>query len=419
MQSLVSYDSDDDDDVEVQTEPQQPAVTLQTSTTSKQQEKKHSLEPERHENTSEAHDKETPIATEAEAEVREQVTIAHSSSRPPAAGPASVTPSITEPSTSAAVSELPIGPTIGPTVVGPAVGPTLPSVTNSPYGSYTSPSPSAPLSPYSLNRQQIQTLTLPHTIPPIPPSPPGTPPPETSNKFSNFLTLKRQGVHFNEKLSRSAALRNPRLLEKLMGFVGLDVSIGSEDAGGHWSPDQYISHLPPSVWDPAAWAKHEEGFIEKLRRSQQQVLEKRQKQAELDAARGQPRANLAFVGEKGTDYGTRKDGGTGASGAGAAAAAPRSAAERVMAGLDRSERAPPPARGGGDRGGHGRRNDGYDRDRDRDRDRRDGGGASDDHYRNRDRDRERDRERDRRKHNRSRSRSMSRNKDRNRDGYRR
>lgn len=268
------------------------------------------------------------------------------------------------------------------------------------------------MSPYSLNRSRIHSLTLPHTIPPIPPSPPGTPPLEASSKFSNFLALKRQGVHFNEKLARSSALRNPRLLEKLMGFLGLDVAVGDPETGGKWSADQYVSGLPKGVWDPQAWAGHGEGFVEELRKSQHRILERRQKQME-ETARGVPRQSLAFVGEKGSEFGAgRKEAGKEGPTSERGARGGISAAERVMAGLDRSERGTPPARGENGRRGC---KDGYDRDndRDRDRDRRDRGMVGDDYYRSRERgqERERDKERDRRKTNRSRSRSRSRDRE--------
>lgn len=193
-----------------------------------------------------------------------------------------------------------------------------------------------------------------------------------------------------------------------MGFVGLDVDIGNAETGGKWSADQYVSGLPKELWNPEGWGDYKEGFVEELRRSQHRILEKRQKKAEEDAARGVPRTGLAFVGEKGTEFGMggNRKGESGVGGRGG------SAAERVMEGLDRSgrDRDSPAGRGGGEngrRGGGGR--EGYDRDRDR-RDR----GGGDAQYRNRERDkeRERDRERDRRKYNRSRSRSRSRDRER-------
>ncbi|KAJ3948139.1 uncharacterized protein N0V96_002382 [Colletotrichum fioriniae] len=95
-----------------------------------------------------------------------------------------------------------------------------------------------------------------HTLPPAPssatspcppsptstyPSPPGSPPPALSAKFTQFLDLKKKGVHFNAKLAQSAALRNPSLTDKLMSFVDLDGRAG------------YATTLPPALgWDPTS-----------------------------------------------------------------------------------------------------------------------------------------------------------------------
>ena len=80
-----------------------------------------------------------------------------------------------------------------------------------------------PLSPYSAQRALLRDLTLP-TVPNynISPSPPGSPVASTSIKFKHFLDLKKQGVHFNEKLSKSSALKNPSLMQKLMEFSDID-----------------------------------------------------------------------------------------------------------------------------------------------------------------------------------------------------
>lgn len=87
-------------------------------------------------------------------------------------------------------------------------------------------SQAAPPSPYSATRSRIQLLTPP-PIPrmDIPPSPPGTVSNELNKKFQHFFDLKKDGVHFNEKLARSSAVKNPGLLEKLMDFAGLDQGI--------------------------------------------------------------------------------------------------------------------------------------------------------------------------------------------------
>merc|ERR1711939_201573 len=96
-----------------------------------------------------------------------------------------------------------------------------------------------PLSPYSANRALLRDLTLP-TLPnyDIPPSPPGSPLQSTNAKFKHFLELKKQGVHFNDKLANSSALMNPGLMQKLMDFSDID------EAG------QYATTLPKVLWNP-------------------------------------------------------------------------------------------------------------------------------------------------------------------------
>lgn len=177
------------------------------------------------------------------------------------------------------------------------------------------------------------------TLPPIPnldipPSPPGSPRPEMDNKFAHFLELKKQGIHFNDKLARSSALKNPVLLQKLMDFAGLE------------EPDQYASTLPKEVWDPAGfptWA-----YKEELVKSQQEM----QKKMEEEKARMQ-RDSIEFVSATSSAQSSR--GGTPAS-SGVARGLRVSAAERVMAGLDRERTRSPlvsdgPTRGVGRRGG--------------------------------------------------------------------
>ena len=165
---------------------------------------------------------------------------------------------------------------------------------------------SAPQSPYATSRGLIRNLTLP-TVPnfDIPESPPGSPPPGMDKKFAHFLELKKQGVHFNEKLASSSALKNPSLLGKLMTFAGLEDS------------DQYANTLPRELWDPHGfppWA-----YPEELAKAQEEA----QKEREMA---GTQREAIDFVPA------------TGSSGKGPAPenrGSKGSAAERVMAGLDR------------------------------------------------------------------------------------
>ena len=108
-------------------------------------------------------------------------------------------------------------------------------------------SQAVPQSPYSATRSHIQFLTPP-PIPrmDIPSSPPGTVSNELNKKFQHFFELKKEGVHFNVTLARSSALKNPGLLEKLMGFAGLD-----QEAS-------YETILSVNIWDPSHFQKRSE-----------------------------------------------------------------------------------------------------------------------------------------------------------------
>lgn len=91
----------------------------------------------------------------------------------------------------------------------------------------------------------------------IPPSPPGSPDPGANAKFAHFLTLKKQGVHFNEKLAGSSSLKNPSLLVKLREHVGID------------DQAQYSTSLPDDIWDASKLP--EWGYKEELLRAQQET----------------------------------------------------------------------------------------------------------------------------------------------------
>lgn len=116
----------------------------------------------------------------------------------------------------------------------------------------------APGSPYTTTRNIIHDLTLP-TVPDldIPPSPPGSPPPGLNKKFEQFLALKKQGVHFNAKLENSAALKNPSVMDKLMGFVGVE------------GKTQYETTLGGEIWDPSSFP--DSVYKTGLRRSQERL----------------------------------------------------------------------------------------------------------------------------------------------------
>jgi hypothetical protein len=107
----------------------------------------------------------------------------------------------------------------------------------------------------STSRTLIHDLTLP-PIPnlDIPPSPPGSPNPSSNAKFAHFLSLKKQDVHFNDKLAGSASLKNPSLMRKLMEHAGID------------DQAQYSSSLPPDLWNISKLPNW--GYKEELLRAQ-------------------------------------------------------------------------------------------------------------------------------------------------------
>lgn len=139
---------------------------------------------------------------------------------------------------------------------GPVLGPDQASIMTA-----SSTNQQGQSSPYSASRGLIQDLTLP-PVPnlEIPPSPPGSPNPVASGKTSQFLSLKKQGVHFNDKLSASSSLKNPSLFVKLREHTGID------------NESQYATTLPPDIWDHTslpAWA-----YKEELYRTQQAIRAK-------------------------------------------------------------------------------------------------------------------------------------------------
>jgi len=180
-----------------------------------------------------------------------------------------------------------------------------------------------PQSPYSANRALLRDLTLP-TAPnyDIPPSPPGSPNESTNARFKHFLDLKKQGVHFNEKLANSSTLKNPGLMQKLMDFSGID------GAG------QYATTLPKDLWDPNAFP--ENAYKEELAKSQQKIL----KRKEDEKLRGQ-RESVDFVPANASGESLSRSGTPGAGGR----SGQKSAAERVMAGLDRGRSSSPQVQG--------------------------------------------------------------------------
>ncbi|KAH8693523.1 HCNGP-like protein-domain-containing protein [Talaromyces proteolyticus] len=131
---------------------------------------------------------------------------------------------------------------------------------------------------YTTPQALIQDLTLP-PVPnlEIPLSPPGSPNPTVKDKTSHFLSLKKQGVHFNEKLAASSSLKNPMLLSKLRAHNNID------------DYSQYASVLPHDMWNPKAfpdWA-----YKEELWKMQQAVRSK----IEESKQSGKTRHSLEFV----------------------------------------------------------------------------------------------------------------------------
>ncbi|KAJ5774632.1 hypothetical protein N7457_009528 [Penicillium paradoxum] len=171
----------------------------------------------------------------------------------------------TETPSNAATDVVPNGPVLGPASMDMAP---LPEERHSPSGRS---------SPFSTTRALIQDLTLP-PVPnlEIPQSPPGSPNPAANAKFEHFLSLKKQGVHFNSKLASSSSLKNPSLLMKMMEHAGID------------EQSQYDTSLPADLWTTSNLPDW--GFKEELLRTQQILRKKTEEQK----ASGQ-RTSVGFV----------------------------------------------------------------------------------------------------------------------------
>lgn len=131
-----------------------------------------------------------------------------------------------------------------------------------------------PASPYTANRSLIHNLTLP-TVPnlDIPPSPPASPSSATAQaaltaRIDKFLELKRKkGTHFNAKIADSHALKNPPLMDKLLGFVGVGTAF--DDEGPAAGTEQYATTLPTDMWDPSSFP--EWAYRGQLRKAHEKV----------------------------------------------------------------------------------------------------------------------------------------------------
>jgi hypothetical protein len=184
-------------------------------------------------------------------------------------------------------------PTADGPLPGPAAGPALAAPALEPLADTS-------FDPYAFERQRLRELTMP-TLPNF--DIPDSPPPPTRNseeaavlaattkKLERFIELKKQGVHFNDRLQNTTSLRNPSLLPKLMDFAGLT------------REDGYASSLSEQVAIPVKWP--EECYIEALT----QQNERREKKRLRD------REQIDFV--------PAKSGGSSASGTPAGSAGPK------------------------------------------------------------------------------------------------
>ncbi|KMP02383.1 hypothetical protein CIHG_06394 [Coccidioides immitis H538.4] len=161
-------------------------------------------------------------------------------------------------------------------VSGPLMGPFQPSE------QLNSTEEASSLSHQPVTLAAQRSLMRDMTLPPypnldIPPSPPGSPPPASSQKFTHFLSLKKQDIHFNEKLASSSSLKNPSLFSSLRQHAGLE------------EMSQYGTSLDHSIWDVTSLPHW--GYKEELQRAQQEIRSKITEKKGLT-----PRASVDFVG---------------------------------------------------------------------------------------------------------------------------
>lgn len=146
-----------------------------------------------------------------------------------------------------------------------------------------------PLSPYSAERAAVRQLTMPR-VPDF--DIPGGDDDDghdiddssaaTTKKFATFLKLRDDGkAFFNKRLAESDAMKNPALMDKLMGYVGLAgvgvVGEESKDLKGRVDTEvaaaPYGTTLPADIWDPAAFPA--EAYRRSLRRLQEDAAKQR------------------------------------------------------------------------------------------------------------------------------------------------
>lgn len=198
-----------------------------------------------------------------------------------------------------------------PLPAGPALGPTMPPAGDS--QDQEDVVLSAPGSPYTSSRAAIRNLTMPsHPKFDIPPSPPGSPPPGSTKKFAKFLELKKKGIHFNERLERTTALKNPSLYQTL------------KDRAGISDEEQYATTLSENLAVPTKfppWA-----YADELYRSQQKILKKREEEAKK-----KPREAIDFVPATSSATSSR------ANTPGGLRSGTKSTAEKVLGGLEKTK----------------------------------------------------------------------------------
>nr|POE63178.1 meiotically up-regulated gene 151 protein [Quercus suber] len=163
--------------------------------------------------------------------------------------------------------------------LGPAAGPSLVDARRD---DSPSPSESTGGSPYAFERQRIHDLTMP-TVPnfsiPDSPSPPARGSEAaarlagTTKKFERFLEMKKQGIHFNDRLQNSSSLRNPSLLPKLMEFAGIELA------------DSHRSTLPQELGVPVVWPAecYVEYLVKRNEKGEKKRLSERQQVAFVPA----------------------------------------------------------------------------------------------------------------------------------------
>ncbi|KAF2200133.1 hypothetical protein GQ43DRAFT_441861 [Delitschia confertaspora ATCC 74209] len=151
-------------------------------------------------------------------------------------------------------------PAIGPPQ-GPPQGPSLGPLSET----FQEPVEDSPVSEpiYATARERIHGLTYPldrsHSIPP---SPPGSPVPGSTAKFTQFLDLKKKGMHFNGKLQENFMFQNPGYLQNSLKKLGLT------------QEDEYISTLPPSTAVPRTFPDY--AYVDRLADSQNRIQKERE-----------------------------------------------------------------------------------------------------------------------------------------------